>query len=78
MAREMKDSGVPWIGAIPVDWFVEKLKFTASFCQEKYREDLGALVYVGLENIASWNGKFIETESEYDREIGRASCRERV
>lgn len=68
MAREMKDSGVPWIGAIPVDWFVEKLKFIASFCQEKYREDLGALVYVGLENIASWNGKFIETESEYDRD----------
>lgn len=67
MAREMKDSGVKWIGQIPADWSVEKLKFIASFCQEKYREDLGALVYVGLENIVSWNGKLIETESEYDR-----------
>lgn len=67
MAREMKDSGVAWIGQIPADWSVEKLKFIASFCQEKYREDLGALVYVGLENIVSWNGKLIETESEYDR-----------
>lgn len=65
--REMKDSGVVWIGEIPADWSVEKLKFIASFCQEKYREDLGALVYVGLENIVSWNGKFVETESEYDR-----------
>ena len=25
MAREMKDSGVPWIGEIPVDWSKDKV-----------------------------------------------------
>ena len=67
MAREMKDSGVPWIGKIPANWTAEKLKFLTSFCQEKYQEELGDLTYVGLENVVSWNGKFVETESEYDR-----------
>lgn len=67
MAREMKDSGVPWIGMVPANWAVEKLKFLTLFCQEKYREELGCLAYIGLENVVSWNGKFIETESEYDR-----------
>lgn len=67
MAREMKDSGVAWIGEIPVEWCLKKLRFMASFCQEKYQADLGKLKYIGLENIISWNGSFIETESEYDR-----------
>ena len=67
MVREMKDSGVPWIGTVPANWAVEKLKFLTLFCQEKYREELGCLAYIGLENVVSWNGKFIETESEYDR-----------
>lgn len=67
MARKMKDSGVAWIGEIPTKWAIKKLKFVASFCQDKYQEDLGNLDYVGLENIISWSGKFVETESEYDK-----------
>ena len=27
MAREMKDSGIPWIGEIPVDWDISLLKY---------------------------------------------------
>ena len=27
MAREMKDSGIPWIGEIPADYSVHKLKY---------------------------------------------------
>lgn len=67
MAREMKDSGILWIGDIPAEWTVKKLKFLASFCQEKYQEDLGNLDYIGLENIVSWSGKLVPTESEYDK-----------
>ena len=26
MAREMKDSGIPWIGAIPSNWEVQRTK----------------------------------------------------
>lgn len=27
MAREMKDSGIPWIGQIPADWTLKRIKF---------------------------------------------------
>ena len=67
MARELKDSGVAWIGVIPDNWGLKKLKYCASFIQEKYNTDMGVLPYIGLENIVSWNGKYIETDSEYDR-----------
>lgn len=31
MTREMKDSGIEWIGQIPKDWKVNRLKFVSSF-----------------------------------------------
>ena len=66
--RPMKDSGIEWIGVIPVDWEVKKLKFTSEFKQNKYSTNDGELRYIGLENIVAWNGHYIETDSEYDRE----------
>lgn len=68
MARQMKDSGVEWIGEIPEGWEIKKLKYVSSFIQKKYVESYGNLPYIGLENIVSWNGSYIETDSLYDRE----------
>lgn len=67
MARAMKDSGIAWIGEIPAEWEVKKLKFCSSFMQDKYDDDHGFLPYIGMENIVSWNGKYITTESQYDK-----------
>ena len=67
MAREMKDSGVEWIGEIPKDWELKKLKYISLFRQEKYDEAYGNLAYIGLENVESWSGTYIETDSEYDK-----------
>ena len=67
MAREMKDSGIEWIGEIPESWIVKKLKYCTSFVQEKYSIENGDLPYIGLENIISWTGNFIATGSVYDR-----------
>ena len=67
-ARTMKDSGVEWLGEIPTDWEVIKLKYISRFMQTKYSKEDGKLNYIGLENIVSWNGKFIETDSVYDIE----------
>ena len=66
--RAMKDSGVEWIGDIPAEWNVKKLKYTSEFKQNKYNEADGDLTYIGLENIVAWNGQYIETASEYDKE----------
>lgn len=66
--REMKDSGIEWIGAIPATWHTQKMKYISNFIQNKYSSDYGLLPYIGLENIASWSGSFISTNSQYDRE----------
>ena len=66
--REMKDSGIEWIGAIPTTWYTKKMKHISKFIQNKYSSDYGLLPYIGLENIASWSGGFISTNSQYDRE----------
>ena len=66
--REMKDSGIEWIGAIPTTWHTQKMKYISNFIQNKYSSDYGLLPYIGLENIASWSGSFISTNSQYDRE----------
>jgi type I restriction enzyme S subunit len=68
MARPMKDSGVEWIGEIPQEWNVIKLKYISDFVQEKYSSEYGNLNYIGLENIVSWNGMFTPTDSVYDKE----------
>lgn len=66
--HEMRDSGIEWIGAIPTTWYTKKMKHISKFIQNKYSSDYGLLPYIGLENIASWSGGFISTNSQYDRE----------
>ena len=60
----MKDSGVGWIGEIPETWKIEKIKFNTSNRIEKSNGQI--LQYIGLENIESFRGKFVETENTYD------------
>lgn len=57
---EYKDSGVEWLGAIPEDWSVTKLKYIADLLTVKSTnsDDL----FVGLENISSGDGKYISKE----------------
>lgn len=60
---ELIDSGIDWIGRIPKHWKVKKFKFIASLIQEKTEEKTNV---VALENIESWTGGLIQTESKYD------------
>jgi len=55
-----KDSRVEWLGAIPEDWSVTKLKYIADLLTAKSTnsDDL----FVGLENISSGDGKYISKE----------------
>ena len=66
--RELKDSGIEWIEEIPSEWKTSKLKFESTFKQKKYSVEYGNLNYIGLENIVAWNGRYIESDSQYDRE----------
>lgn len=64
--RPMKDSGIEWIGQIPEDWKIKKLKYSCSNRNENYSSDYGVLEYFALENIESKSAKFIHTENVYD------------
>ena len=59
----MKDSGVEWLGEVPGHWEVKKLK---NIFELKTQKAIGKIFPVGLENIESWSGRFIQTESEFE------------
>lgn len=65
MARNMKDSGIEWIGEIPEGWEVTKLKYLSTFPIEKNAHTDSP--YIGLENIESWTGKYVSSDSQYDK-----------
>jgi type I restriction enzyme S subunit len=58
---EYKDSGVEWFGEIPSHWDCIKLKYVADLEGEKI-EPGSAHKYVGMENVESWSGKYIQKE----------------
>ena len=58
----MKDSGIEWLGDIPEHWDVKRFKYYFNLITEKVEEDLPK---IGLENIESKSGRFIETGSDF-------------
>lgn len=65
MAEQMKPSGVDWIGEIPSEWNITKVRFVTELRSEQGSYNPGDK-YIGLENISSYTGTYISTESEYD------------
>lgn len=61
-AAAMKDSGVPWLGEIPVHWGVRRLKFSVFQINQKVDAASINLPYIGLEHIESWTGKKLQGE----------------
>lgn len=63
--EKYKDSGVEWIGEIPVGWKVKSFRYLFDLINDKIEEDLPK---IGLENIESETGVFLETNSDFDGE----------
>jgi type I restriction enzyme S subunit len=63
---KLKDSGVEWIDEVPEGWEVKRLKFACKLISEKLLSKESQLKYIGMENIESWSGKFISSDSETD------------
>jgi type I restriction enzyme S subunit len=61
---KLKDSGVSWIGKIPEHWEVKRLKYVANLVSDKMLSKGNPLNYIGMENIESWTGNYIATNSE--------------
>ena len=56
-----KPSGVDWLGEVPEDWGMKRLKYCAQLINEKVEGRDTDLPYIGLEHIESWTGKRIVT-----------------
>jgi type I restriction enzyme S subunit len=59
----MKDSGVEWLGEVPEHWDVKRLKYKFRLLTEKSVQSENT---IALENIESWTGRFIYTESLFE------------
>lgn len=64
--REMKDSGVEWIGEVPRVWRVERFKGLAINVTEPIPQ--GPSLSVPLENVEPWTGKLINAATSEDSE----------
>ena len=57
-----KPSGIEWIGDIPEYWEVKRFKYLIDLINESTDKNLPK---IGLENIESWTGKFLKTDSNF-------------
>lgn len=58
-----KDSGIQWWEEIPTHWELKKAKHMFSLVTENVSDS--SLPKIALENIESWTGKYIETDSDF-------------
>lgn len=63
---KMKNSGIEWIGEVPEHWEIRKIKYSAKLRNEKSLYDKEKDIFVGLENIESYSGKYVLSESSYN------------
>jgi type I restriction enzyme S subunit len=59
---EYKDSGIEWLGQIPVHWYIDRLKWSVKLVTDKFDNSSTDAQYLGLENVESWTGKIIESD----------------
>lgn len=62
----MKESGIDWIGQIPEEWEMSKIRYLVTTRSEKRITD-SSVSYIGLENIESQTGKFVKTGIQVDK-----------
>lgn len=61
---EMKDSGIEWMGKIPIGWEVKKIKYFAELITEK-KETEEKDIKISPENVESYTGKCFNFYSDY-------------
>ena len=59
----MRESGVEWLGEVPEHWEVLRLKYIFDLISQKV--EIKDQEVVALENIESWTGRYLKTDSNY-------------
>ena len=63
-----KDSDVEWLGAVPEHWGVRRLKAMAGNIIVQTNARTGSEIYLALEHVESWTGKYKEASPDLDFE----------
>jgi type I restriction enzyme, S subunit len=68
-----KDPGVPWLGAVPEHWVIERLKSSVSNVIQQTAERQRVDLYVALEHVESWTGRLRQADSDvsFDSHVKR-------
>lgn len=61
-----KNSGIEWLGEIPSDWQLTPLKRVLLLVSEKILSSKSNLSYIGMENVESWSGKLIPSQTDVE------------
>ena len=72
---EMKDSGIEWIGEIPKEWEIKKLKYVSIEIASNGIMNPDISNYIGLENVVSYSNQLRKTETEYEKSVQK-KCHE--
>lgn len=62
----MKNSNISWIGEVPSNWHIEKLKFIAETRNNKELLSNVQNNYIGLENIVKNTGQYVCSNTTYE------------
>ena len=68
-----KDSGVSWLGEVPVHWDVRRLKALVANIVDQTSERNEHEIYLALENVESWTGRIRDSGSDvnFDSQVKR-------
>ena len=72
---EYKDSGVEWLGAVPVGWGVEKLKYNCTYNDDSLNEDTNPnylMNYVDIQSVDFISGIKTTEEFRFEKSPSRA------
>lgn len=76
--REMKDSGIEYIGEIPTAWCIRKMKYVAEECSENGLMDPENSSYIGLENVVGYSNDIVATDTDYELSIQKRCHKDNV
>lgn len=76
--REMKDSGIVYIGEIPTTWCVKKMKYVAKECSENGLMNPENSYYIGLENVVGYSNDIVATDTDYELSVQKRCHKDNV
>ena len=71
MAREMKDSGIKWLGVIPIDWEISKISSVYQLRNEKVSDRDYPPLSVTMQGIVPQLDSAAKTNAHDDRKLVR-------